>query len=197
MAAGEATTSDPKSKAIPIAIMVVCLTVAAYLFFSHREAAGEGQLDTAESATTYICPADSTVLNVTPATFEKMLNSGEAGPREGASRRKPGLYLRCPKCAKRIMVIAVKCPKDGTQFAPIDADSKPVACPKCGWKTAEGHFRLRTHSAFAMSTPHTFEAPAGCITCHPSSAQQLSESDITPQDSSIPPGDEMPRLGTL
>ncbi len=46
-----------------------------------------------------------------------------------------GQGAKCPKCGKDTMVLAEKCPKDGTIYIPkfaADGAGGPQGCPKCG-----------------------------------------------------------------
>ncbi len=119
---------------IKISVLVAVLLATGLVLY--MQWGKRGQLDTASSATLYVCPADGATLSVTPAAFDKMLKSGDAGPQEGAQARARGLYVRCPTCKKRVMVEGVKCEKDGTVFRRYGEDGDPAACPKCGWKPA-------------------------------------------------------------
>lgn len=135
MASNSSSGEGSSSQTIKIAVLVIALLCAGYFFYRAQKGGG-GQLDTPESATLYVCPKDGETLNVTPADFEEMLKSGDAGAREGAGARERGLFVRCPKCKQRVMVEGVKCQKDGTVFARFNAAGDPAACPKCSWKPA-------------------------------------------------------------
>jgi hypothetical protein len=138
MAHESAPSESSKSKAIKVSVLVVILLAAGYLFYRSRTGDG-GQPDDLKSATPYVCPADGATLNVTAASFDKMLRTGEVGPPEGTEavgRARSGFFVRCPTCKKRVMVEGLRCEKDGTVFRKVGADQKPGACPKCGWKPA-------------------------------------------------------------
>jgi hypothetical protein len=138
-----------RSKAIEVAIAGVCMLAAGLVVVSRitqddgADLYGEGQLDTPESASLYVCPDDGASMSVTPAMFERMLASGRAGPHEGAAPRTPGLYVRCPECGKFVMVQGVRCPEDGTVYALADEHGAPCVCPHCLAATVargtEGH----------------------------------------------------------
>jgi hypothetical protein len=143
MAAGAGSEESRKPRGITIGVPAACLLAAVFVWVLWWRGQ-DGQLDTPASAARYVCPADGAVLEVTPARFEKMLKSGQAGPTEGPAGRsdglagrRGGLYVRCPKCGKRIMIMGTRCPKDGTVFAGTGADGKPAGCPKCGWKAGK------------------------------------------------------------
>ena len=123
---------NPRSRTIKITVAVVLLLAAGVLFYLRTKGGGEAQTDS--TATPYVCPTDGTVREVTAAEFEKMYKTGEAGPAEGAKARTPGLFVRCTKCQKRIMVQAARCPTDGTVFPLQGPDGKANVCPKCKWK---------------------------------------------------------------
>jgi predicted RNA-binding Zn-ribbon protein involved in translation (DUF1610 family) len=138
MAANSASQEGSQSKAIQIGLVAVLLLgaggIIAYQYVV-KGRGGEGQDTTV--GTMYLCPTDGTVKTLTAAQFAEGLRTGEVGAREGATGRSVGMYPRCPKCGKRIMVEAVKCQRDGTVFPKVGADGKPGACPKCGWKAPE------------------------------------------------------------
>jgi DNA-directed RNA polymerase subunit RPC12/RpoP len=132
MAGTSSAAEGSNSKAIKIGLIVVLLATAGVVYYVRTRTVG--QLDTAASASPYICPVDGTVRDVTPAQFDELRRTGEIGPLEGAPPRTPGYYARCPKCGKRIMVLGARCPKDKTVFPLETKDGSPAACPKCGWK---------------------------------------------------------------
>lgn len=135
MASESGSTESTQSKIIKATVLVVVLAAAAIFYFRSR--GDGGQLDTAESASLYVCPADGATLNVTPKKWDDMRRSGDVGPPEGAGARGSGQFVRCPTCKKRVMVEAKKCPKDGTAVPIHKANGDPGVCPKCGWKAAE------------------------------------------------------------
>lgn len=132
------STPAVRSRVIEVAIAAVLVVTAGVMVASRvveeertGRQYGEGQLDTPESATLYVCPKDGASMSVTPKMFDLMLGSGRAGPREGAPPRTPGLYIRCPECGKRTMVQGVRCPEDGTVYAMADEHGEPCVCPLC------------------------------------------------------------------
>jgi hypothetical protein len=137
-------THDPCSTAVGKyrgieVVMAAALVIAAGVMVTARivgedpvgDRCAEEQLDTPESASLYVCPDDGATMSVTPRMFDLMLASGRAGPREGAARRTPGLFIKCPKCGKHVMVEGVRCPTDGTVYAQADAHGEPCVCPHC------------------------------------------------------------------
>lgn len=125
-----AEQSGSRSLAIKVGVIAVALGAAVY-FGIFRASGEEGQLDTPESATPYVCLEDGTVQEVTPAEFEKRLNAGEVStPERGAY---VGFRLRCLKCGKRTSMQAVHCPNDKTPVPLVGRDGKPGTCPKCKW----------------------------------------------------------------
>lgn len=98
------------AKATEIVLLIACLVAAGVVVYCRLRSLtnplpGDGQLDTPESASLYLCPLDGTMRSVTPAAFDRMLASGEVGAYEGMPPGSPGLYVRCPQCGKRVMAL--------------------------------------------------------------------------------------------
>jgi hypothetical protein len=132
--AGTSSSADgSSSKAIKLGLVVALLVTAGVVYYLRTRTAGQ------DSTTTilFVCPVDGATLSMTPAGYAEALESGEAGPAEGATARRPGTYVRCPKCKKFTMVVGTRCEKDGTVFPARAPDGSMTACPKCGWKPQE------------------------------------------------------------
>jgi hypothetical protein len=126
-------------------IVKICLAVALLglaAFFAFRGSSENEQLDTPESAVTYICWDDGYTFKLTPAQWDKLLKQGEIGhvakgaagavsgvrQQRGGSTGGPIRAVRCPKCGKFTCVMALDCP-DGTQVPSITADGQIGRCP--------------------------------------------------------------------
>jgi hypothetical protein len=138
MASSSGSADGSKSQTIKIAAVVVLLLAAAVVVGIYLKGDGVSSEGEASASTPYVCEADGETLAVTPAEYEKMRAAGDVGTREGTQGRGFGLYVRCPKCKKKLMAMGYRCPKDKTVFAPLTMDGQPAACPKCGAKPAEG-----------------------------------------------------------
>ena len=134
MAFDSSTAESSKSQTIKIVLAAVSLLTAVVVLVVYLMGGGNTGTANDASSSPYVCLADGEVLNVTPAIYEQMRKAGDVGGREGVAGRSIGVYLRCPKCKKTLMVAGVRCPKDNTPFAPIDLEGKPGVCPKCGAK---------------------------------------------------------------
>jgi hypothetical protein len=125
---------------VKICLAVVLLGLAA--FFAFRGSSENEQLDTPESAVTYICWEDGYTFKLTPAQWEKLLKQGEIGhvakgapgaasearQQRGGSTGGPIRAIRCPKCGKFTCVMPIDC-SDGTQVPSITADGQVGRCP--------------------------------------------------------------------
>jgi len=125
---------------VQICAVVAILGLAA--FFAFRGSSEDEQLDTPESAVTYICWHDGHTFKLTPAQWAKLLKQGEVGhvakgnqapasdarDQRGGSTGGPIRAVRCPKCKKFSCVMALDCP-DGTQVPTITAEGQVGQCP--------------------------------------------------------------------
>jgi len=117
--------------ATKVAVIVVVIG-AAIIFFFRGGAEEEAQLDTPESATTYICLDDGHVFKLTPAAWEKLSKDG--GIKTPNEDSRIGLTLvRCPTTKEYSAVRAAQCPNDQTWFPERMKDFTPGKCPKCGF----------------------------------------------------------------
>ncbi|GMV98038.1 MAG: hypothetical protein AMXMBFR83_23910 [Phycisphaerae bacterium] len=115
-----------------IAVIVLALSAAGYFTWRSR-APGDEQADTPESAVPYVCANCGQVVRLTPADFDRIINT----PRPGAARseetrgRSQGLF--CEKCNQAALFLGATCPKDGTIVPKLAQDGSAGRCPKCGW----------------------------------------------------------------
>jgi hypothetical protein len=134
--------SAPESSRTP-AMVKIAVAVAALggaLFFALRGSSENKQLDTPESAVTYICREDNHTFKLTPAQWDKLLKQGEVRPvskptAEGSTARRqrggagsPLRAVKCPKCGKYSCVLALDCP-GGKQVPSVTADGQLGQCP--------------------------------------------------------------------
>ncbi len=120
------------SLAAKLAIVVAALSGAAW--FTFRGNPDAEQIDTPESAALYICLADRHVFELTPAGFERLLKSGGLQTVAADDGSRGGRRLRCPKCGRFEAVSAARCPQHPDVVLPVScAQTRPSACPKCGW----------------------------------------------------------------
>lgn len=119
----------------------VAALVAAVLF-ALRGSSEDEQLDTAESAVTYICWNDGHTFKLTPAQWGQLLEQGDCktisvgastgdGRQDGRSGSGAIQVVKCPKCQSFTCVIALDCP-DGTKAPSITADGQAGQCPPAG-----------------------------------------------------------------
>ncbi len=140
MAVFFASQAEPGRTSTIVKIAVACVILAAAVFFALRGSSEDDQLDTPESAVTYICWHDNHSFKLTPAQWDTLLKQGDVQPvgKGGeviASSREqrgggggPIRAVKCPKCGKFSCVIALDCP-DGTQVPSITAKGQVGECP--------------------------------------------------------------------
>jgi len=129
-------------------VMQICAAVAILglaAFFAFRGSSEDEQLDTPESAVTYICWHDGHTFKLTPAQWHDLLKQGEVGhvakgspgpasegrEQRGGSSGGPIRAVRCPKCKQFSCVTALDCP-DGTQVPSVTRDGQVGQCPPAG-----------------------------------------------------------------
>ena len=132
------TESSRTGTVVKIAAVVVCL--AAAVFFAVRGSSDDDQLDTPESAVTYICWHDAHTFKLTPAQWDTLLKQGDVQPvgkggdaaASGREQRSGGggpiRAVKCPKCQKFSCVVARDCP-GGTYVPSITAEGQVGECP--------------------------------------------------------------------
>lgn len=124
-----------RGRAVKVALVVVLLGVTGFITYS-RTRAEPGQLDTPESADTYVCLECGQSFALTPAKLDNLLRNGGVQTRTlGALKGTP--FVRCEKCGQFAALMARICPNDGTPLSPRGKDGKPGKCPKCGWSKPE------------------------------------------------------------
>lgn len=128
-------TPDKRSLLVKIGVIVAALTAAGY--FAWRAGSGASdQLDTPESAVPYVCLNCAATLSMTPADYDRAINTPRPPPPAGSEEpmrgRSSGVY--CEKCGQRTLVLGTRCPKDGTVVAKRGKDGRSGKCAKCGWQ---------------------------------------------------------------
>ena len=125
---------DAKKKPMMIGIIVVCLSVAAYITFSGGEVEKEV---IAEGATIWMKCANIKC-NGGTTVFEMDLQEYRDFQKDNIlEETTPGAI--CPKCGKPSAFEAIKCPSCGNVFLLDEAGSKefPDKCPKCQYSKRE------------------------------------------------------------
>ncbi|MGQ9651187.1 MAG: hypothetical protein ACUVXJ_13840 [Phycisphaerae bacterium] len=141
MAAFFASQEEPGRTKTILKVVTACVMLAAAAFFALRASSEDDQLDTPESAVTYICWHDNHTFKLTPAQWDRLLKQGDVQPvgRGGAAAATTGREQRgggggpiravkCPKCGKFSCVLALDCP-DGIQVPSITVDGQVGECP--------------------------------------------------------------------
>ncbi|MDM8007466.1 MAG: hypothetical protein QUV05_15105 [Phycisphaerae bacterium] len=124
-----------------VQIVAACVLFAAAAFYVLRRSSEDDQLDTPESAVTYICWHDNHTFKLTPAQWDTLLKQGDVQPvskggapaaTSGREQRGGGggpiRAVKCPQCGKFSCVLALDCP-DGTQVPSITAKGQVGECP--------------------------------------------------------------------
>ncbi len=127
--------STSRTRAIQIVALVLLVGAAGYLAFI-RGGSVE-QLDTAETAATYVCVECGHGIDLTPAAYAKIITEARAA-RANTRETRGSSFLPCPKCGKAALGLGCKCPKDGTPVPQAGKDGKPGRCSKCGWVSFGG-----------------------------------------------------------
>lgn len=121
-----------RGKAIKIGLVVVLLGAAGVIAYTRSGSGKVEQLDTAETATTYVCVECSHSIDLTAAQYAEMVAKNHA--EQPASKEPRGdSALRCPNCQKPALGMGVKCPKDGTAIPLRTKDGKTGRCKKCNY----------------------------------------------------------------
>jgi hypothetical protein len=133
--------NGPGRKSTVAKIAVVAAALAAAVFFALRESSQDKQLDTPDSAVTFICWDDGNTVKLTPAQWARLLEQGEVqtiNPGKSPTSTDPNVRgkssgsrltaVRCPKCRKFTCVVALDCP-GGKQVPSVTAEGKPGECP--------------------------------------------------------------------